>query len=74
MGLTGLHHLAHAKVVISSRGHQGLVGDAEHLALDRQSAQQLGHRPTDPAAHPRIDLVKQQGDVGIRRGQTGFER
>ena len=73
-GLAFLHRFAHPEVVVGRRGHQGLVGHAEHLALGGQAAQQLRHGPTHPATHARVDLIEQQGDMGIRCRQAGFQR
>lgn len=74
VGEAGLDALADPEVVLGRGGHQGLVGDAEHLALLRQAPQQLGHGAADAAAHTRIDLIEEQRDVGVGRGQAGFQR
>ena len=73
MGDTLQHLLGDAEVVVCRRGHQGLVGDAKHLALLSQAGQQLGHGAAHPTAHARVDLIEKQGDVLVCRGQTGFQ-
>ena len=60
--------------MLGRRGHQGLVGDAEHLTGAGQPPQQGRHRPAHPAAHPGIDLIEQQAHLGIRARQAGFQR
>jgi len=54
VGETRLHALADAEVVLGRGGHQGLVGDAEHLATLGEAPQQLGHGTADAAAHPGV--------------------
>ncbi len=73
VGEAGLDALADPEVVLGRRRHQGLVGDAEHLAPLGEAPQQLGHGAADTAAHARIDLIEQQGDVGVGRRQAGFQ-
>ncbi len=73
VGEARLHALADPEVVLGRGGHQGLVGDAEDLALLRQPPQQLGHGTADAAAHARIDLIEEQRDMGVGRRQTRFE-
>ena len=67
------HLLADPEVVVGRGGHQRLVGDTEHLAPLGQTAQQLGHGTADATADAAVDLVEQQGDVGIGGGQAGLQ-
>jgi len=69
-----LHLLAHLEVVVGGGRNQGLVGDAEHLALLGQAPQQRRDRAAHPAADAGVDFIEEQGDVGIGRRQAGGER
>ena len=64
---------ADLEMMISGSGNQGLMGDAEHLTVLRQHAQQISHRAADTAAHTRIDFIKQQGAGSINFSEAGLE-
>ena len=57
MGHALTHLLDHTEVMVSGRGHNGLVGDAQHLALLCQPLQQGSHRTADAAAHAGVQAI-----------------
>ena len=74
MGHAVLHMLADPEMVISSRCHKRLVGDAKHLTLTGQSLKEIRHRSTDATAYTGINLIEQQRAGAIHRGKGGLER
>ena len=61
VGAIPLGGLAHLQVVVAEGRDLGQMGDADHLALLAEGAQQLADDFGHPAADPHVHLVEDQG-------------
>ncbi len=69
VGAILLGGLAHLQVVVAEGRDLGQVGDADHLTLFAQGAQELADDFGHPAADPHVHLVEdQRGNAGVPGG------